>query len=183
MAETIAGIQIPDSHLACQATDQLREYGTELLFAHSLRVYLFGAMRGRNRGLKVDHELLYIGAVFHDLGLTPKYALRTTVSKWTVRTQPESSCAPTELTSWRPGSCGTRSRCIRLLKYRGISVRRSRSSLAGSRPTCSEMGWTKSLWETGPRCLPPTHGSTSREGLFKPLQMALATSRPQRLEQ
>jgi hypothetical protein len=73
MAESIAGIQIPDSQLARQATDQLREYGTALLFAHSLRVYMFGAMRGRNRGWKVDHELLYIGAVFHDLGLTPKY--------------------------------------------------------------------------------------------------------------
>src|SRR3954451_1967659 len=73
MSEVIAGIRIPDSKLAREATDLLREYGTPLLFAHSLRVYLFGALRGRSRGLKVDRELLYIGAVFHDLGLTPKY--------------------------------------------------------------------------------------------------------------
>src|SRR5262245_51622012 len=71
--ETIAGIRIPDSKLAREATDLLREHGTELLFAHSLRVYLFGAIRGRHRGLTVDRELLYIGAVFHDLGLTAKY--------------------------------------------------------------------------------------------------------------
>ena len=51
----------------------LREHGTPLLFAHSMRVYLFGSLRGRRRGLKVDGELLYLGAVFHDLGLTPKY--------------------------------------------------------------------------------------------------------------
>jgi hypothetical protein len=50
-----------------------REHGTALLFAHSLRVYLFGAIRGRHRGLTFDPELLYFGAVFHDLGLTATY--------------------------------------------------------------------------------------------------------------
>ncbi len=73
MAEVIAGIRIPDSKLAREATDVLREHGTELLVAHSLRVYLFGAIRGCHRGLTFDHELLYFGAVFHDLGLTAKY--------------------------------------------------------------------------------------------------------------
>src|SRR4051812_17869419 len=73
MAEVIAGVRIPDSKLAREATELLREHSTPLLFAHSLRVYLFGAIRGRYRNLQVDHELLYFGAVFHDLGLTPKY--------------------------------------------------------------------------------------------------------------
>ncbi len=73
MSEVIAGIGIPDSKLAREATELLREHGTPLLLAHSLRVYLFGAIRGRHRGLKFDHELLYFGAVFHDLGLTAKY--------------------------------------------------------------------------------------------------------------
>jgi HD domain len=73
MSEVIAGVQIPDSKLAREATDLLREHGTPLLFAHSLRVYLFGSLRGRHRGLTVDPELLYFGAVFHDLGLTPKF--------------------------------------------------------------------------------------------------------------
>ncbi len=73
MADVIAGVRIPDSKLAREATDLLRQHGTALLFAHSLRVYLWGAIRGRHRGLDVDHELLYLGAVFHDFGLTPKY--------------------------------------------------------------------------------------------------------------
>jgi hypothetical protein len=73
MADIVAGTRIPDSKLAQEATDLLREFGTPLLFAHSLRVFLFGSLRGRHRGLSVDHELLYFGAVFHDLGLTPKY--------------------------------------------------------------------------------------------------------------
>jgi hypothetical protein len=76
MSEVIAGIRIPDSKLAREATDLLREHGTELLFAHSLRVYLFGAIRGIHRGLTFDQELLYFGAVFHDLGLTTKYRSR-----------------------------------------------------------------------------------------------------------
>ena len=76
MSEIIAGIRIPDSKLAREATDLLREHGTPLLFAHSLRVFLFGSLRGRQRGLQVDHELLYIGAVFHDFGLTRNYRSR-----------------------------------------------------------------------------------------------------------
>ena len=73
MVQSVAGVRIPDSKLAREATELLRGHGTPLLFAHSLRVYLFGSIRGRHRGLTVDPELLYIGAVFHDLGLTPTY--------------------------------------------------------------------------------------------------------------
>src|ERR1700759_2336355 len=73
MSEIIAGIRIPDSKLAREATDLLREHGTPLLYAHSVRVFLFGSLRGRRRGLKDDPELLYVGAVFHVFGLTPKY--------------------------------------------------------------------------------------------------------------
>ena len=73
MSENVAGVLIPDSKLAREATELLRQFGTPLLFAHSLRVYLFGAIRGRHRKWKVDHELLYVGAIFHDLGLTPRY--------------------------------------------------------------------------------------------------------------
>jgi hypothetical protein len=76
MAEVIAGVRVPDSKLAREATDVVREYGTPLLLAHSLRVYLFGAIQGRQRGWNFDHELFYVGAMFHDLGLTPKYRSR-----------------------------------------------------------------------------------------------------------
>ncbi|MEY9863774.1 HD superfamily phosphodiesterase [Catenulispora sp. GAS73] len=71
--ETIAGIQIPDSTLAREATDLVRDAASPLLFHHSRRVYLWGALRGREQGLTFDPELLYIGALFHDLGLTPRY--------------------------------------------------------------------------------------------------------------
>jgi hypothetical protein len=71
---TIAGIVIPDSQLAREATDLVRDTETELLFHHSRRVFLFGALTGERRGLAYDPELLYIGAMFHDMGLMEAYA-------------------------------------------------------------------------------------------------------------
>ncbi|MGG3449290.1 HD domain-containing protein [Domibacillus aminovorans] len=74
MVKNIAGIKIPDSKMAIEAADLLREYGSDLLWNHSNRVYLFGAIQGQEVGLKYDLELLYISALFHDLGLTEKYS-------------------------------------------------------------------------------------------------------------
>lgn len=73
MTETIAGIQIPDSTMAKDATELLREVATELVYNHSRRVFVFGSLRGRAQGLDFDPELLYVGAMFHDLGLTDKF--------------------------------------------------------------------------------------------------------------
>ncbi|MER7083104.1 HD domain-containing protein [Saccharopolyspora kobensis] len=73
MAETIAGVEIPDSRLAREATELVREAAPGLLFDHSRRVYVWGALRGREQGLRFDAELLYVGAMFHDLGLTERY--------------------------------------------------------------------------------------------------------------
>lgn len=73
MAETISGITIPDSKLAQEATELVREFASELIYAHSRRVYIFGALRGEQDGIAYDPELLYVGAMFHDLGLTDKY--------------------------------------------------------------------------------------------------------------
>lgn len=71
MTEEIAGIRIPDSALAREATELVREAASPLLFDHSRRVFLFGSLHGR--GLAYDPELLYVGAMFHDLGLTERY--------------------------------------------------------------------------------------------------------------
>ncbi|SEO53113.1 HD domain-containing protein [Methylobacterium sp. ap11] len=65
---------IPDSTLARAITDFIRDNETELLFNHSSRVYQFGALAGLHRGLIFDRELLYAGAMFHDLGLMPDHA-------------------------------------------------------------------------------------------------------------
>jgi HD domain len=70
---TISGVRIPDSKLAKAATALVRDTESDLLFHHSTRVFYFGALAGERRKLKFDPELLYIGAMFHDLGLTKKY--------------------------------------------------------------------------------------------------------------
>ncbi|AXQ55964.1 HD domain-containing protein [Streptomyces koyangensis] len=69
----VAGVRVPDTRLAAEATELVRETAPELIYHHSRRVYYFGALRGRRRGLSYDPELLYLGAMFHDLGLGEEY--------------------------------------------------------------------------------------------------------------
>jgi HD superfamily phosphodiesterase len=76
MSNTIAGIQLPDTPLVRDVTDYIRAQENDLLFDHSRRVFFFGALQGVRRGLQPDLELLYVGAMFHDIGLTEPY--RTT---------------------------------------------------------------------------------------------------------
>jgi hypothetical protein len=65
----IAGISIPDSALAREATEFVQDVSTPLLFDHSRRVFLWGSLQGEKLGLDYDRELLYVGAMFHDIGL------------------------------------------------------------------------------------------------------------------
>jgi hypothetical protein len=74
MSLNVDGIAIPDSQLAREITDLVRETASPLLFHHSSRVYYFGALAGKHRGLKFDPELLYCGCMFHDMGLTPQHS-------------------------------------------------------------------------------------------------------------
>jgi len=74
---TIAGIVIPDTPLVREVTEYIRDVEDDLLFDHSRRVFLFGALRGRRLGLQPDLELLYVGAMFHDIGLTARYRTST----------------------------------------------------------------------------------------------------------
>lgn len=74
---SVAGIAIPDTPLVRDATDFIRDAEDDLLFHHSRRVFLFGALHGRRLGLRPDPELLYVAAMFHDLGLTERYRTST----------------------------------------------------------------------------------------------------------
>jgi hypothetical protein len=66
---TIAGVAIPDSPVAREATEFVRDVSTQLLFDHSRRVFLWASLQGEKLGLDYDAELLYVGAMFHDIGL------------------------------------------------------------------------------------------------------------------
>jgi hypothetical protein len=71
--QSIAGIVIPDTPLVREITEYIRDTENELLFNHSRRVFLFGALQGQRRGVQPDPELLYAGAMFHDIGLTERF--------------------------------------------------------------------------------------------------------------
>ena len=72
--KTIAGVKIPDSVIATQATELLLEHGNTFIYNHSLRVFLFASLIAKRNAQTYDPELLYVSAVFHDLGLTPHYS-------------------------------------------------------------------------------------------------------------
>ena len=74
MPNLSSNLVIPDSLLAKEATEILRAHSTDLLFNHSIRVYLFAAEQGRQKSLRFDPELLYVAAAFHDLGLIKKFS-------------------------------------------------------------------------------------------------------------
>jgi HD superfamily phosphodiesterase len=65
----VAGVAIPDSVLAREATEFVRDVSTRLLFDHSRRVFLWASLRAERLSLEYDAELVYIGAMFHDVGL------------------------------------------------------------------------------------------------------------------
>jgi hypothetical protein len=50
MTEIIAGITIPDSAMASEATELVRDVAPPLLFHHSRRVFLFGSLQGQRLG-------------------------------------------------------------------------------------------------------------------------------------
>ncbi|WP_322102420.1 HD domain-containing protein [Paraburkholderia sp. J41] len=70
MTFDLTDVAIPDSTLAREITEFVRDTESPLLFHHSSRVYYFGALAGHKRGIPFDRELLYAGAMFHDMGLT-----------------------------------------------------------------------------------------------------------------
>src|SRR5262249_30148278 len=74
IAREVAGIRIPDSTLALDATEIVRAASSPSLFNHAVRTYLFGELLGRSMAYVYDSELLYLSAIMHDLGLTDTFA-------------------------------------------------------------------------------------------------------------
>ena len=69
----VPGVLVPDSRLARELTQFVRDTESDLLFRHSIRVYCWGVITGNRMGLKFDAELLYAASMFHDFGLTRLY--------------------------------------------------------------------------------------------------------------
>ncbi|OCR25216.1 phosphohydrolase [Pseudomonas syringae] len=69
----IASIRLPDSPMAQAAVELIRDAHSTLMLNHSKRVFLFATLIGEQRQVPFDEELLYVGALFHRVGLTARY--------------------------------------------------------------------------------------------------------------
>src|ERR1043165_6407957 len=69
----VNGISVPDSKMARDGTELVRDIATPLLFNHSSRVYCFAALAAERQCVSFDAELLYVASMFHDMGLTARY--------------------------------------------------------------------------------------------------------------
>ena len=136
---SVAGVRVPDSKLAQAATELVRDTESDLLFHHSSRVYYFGALAGLRQKLKFDSELLYIGAMFHDMGLTENTVAPPSVSKLTVQMPRATSCGSIASTRQASTWSGMPSRCTRRRAFLGTRSRKWRSSQPASIWTCSDL--------------------------------------------
>jgi hypothetical protein len=66
----ISDIKAPDSAIVRQAEELTRDVSSDVIFNHVMRCYWFSELFAQAEGAKVDSELMFLSAVFHDLGLT-----------------------------------------------------------------------------------------------------------------
>lgn len=74
---TLNELVVPDTAVSAAAREVASAYLSPALFNHSLRSYVWAAVRGTERGLPFDPELLYVGAMLHDLGLVTAFDSHT----------------------------------------------------------------------------------------------------------
>lgn len=73
LPRTIAGVHLPDSRLAQEAYELVREVSPACVLNHTLRSYVFGALVADQQRMRYDQELFFLAAIMHDLGLTETY--------------------------------------------------------------------------------------------------------------
>ena len=66
----IAGVSVPDNPLITAVIEYAQRLSEPYLFNHAMRSWLFAETIGRIKGIDYDHEVVAIGTVLHDIGLT-----------------------------------------------------------------------------------------------------------------
>src|SRR3954454_14121215 len=69
----LTDVVIPDSLAAHTALEVVTHYSPPALVHHCVRSYVFAAALGSVEGIAVDHELLYVATMLHDLALEPAF--------------------------------------------------------------------------------------------------------------
>lgn len=75
---SLGTLPVPDSATSAAALEVATAYLSPALLNHSLRAYAWAAARGAAGGIPFDPELLYVAALFHDIGLVPVFDSHTT---------------------------------------------------------------------------------------------------------
>jgi hypothetical protein len=69
-ARVLAGVGVPDSPLITEALAYAQQICEPYLFNHAVRSWLFAEAVGRIRGIDYDREVVAVGTLLHDIGLT-----------------------------------------------------------------------------------------------------------------
>jgi hypothetical protein len=66
----IAGVNVPDGPLITAVIEYVQRLSEPYLFNHAMRSWLFAETIGHLKGIDYDREVVAIGTVLHDIGLT-----------------------------------------------------------------------------------------------------------------
>ena len=69
----LGGITVSDTPLIADAIEYARAYSEPYLFNHAMRSWLFAVRLSQLQGGTYDAEVVAIGTLLHDLGLTPAF--------------------------------------------------------------------------------------------------------------
>jgi len=70
LTREIAGVSTPDAPPVAAAIEYAKRVSEPYLFNHAMRSWLFAELIGRVKGIEFDREVLAIGTILHDIGLT-----------------------------------------------------------------------------------------------------------------
>src|SRR5256712_7661585 len=66
----IAGVSVPDGPLITAVIEYAQRLSEPYLFNHAMRSWLFAEAIGHMKGIDYDREVVAIGTILHDIGLT-----------------------------------------------------------------------------------------------------------------
>jgi HD domain-containing protein len=71
--QVVAGITVIDTPPVTRAMDFARSHSEPFLFNHAVRSWLFAVRLGQLQGIAHDAEVVAVGSLLHDLGLTNSF--------------------------------------------------------------------------------------------------------------
>ena len=66
----LAGVDVVEGPLITAAIDYAQRLSEPYLFNHAMRSWLFAELLGRSKGIDYDREVVAVGTILHDIGLT-----------------------------------------------------------------------------------------------------------------